>query len=166
MGRAVRRRPRSVRPTSVVPLCIGLVGLLGAMLAGAQEAPAQEPEREGLPPVVSLPAELDVVLRAYEDAWSARDADRLAGLFTDAGWALRPRRLPVTGRDALRTAYAGSGGPLVLRAYAWGVDGSVAYVIGGFALDAADAEVGKFVLALERGPDGDWLIAADIDNGN
>jgi ketosteroid isomerase-like protein len=127
---------------------------------------AQAPDRAGLPPLVELPAELDRVLRDYETAWAAGDADALAALFTEDGFALRPRRAPVMGRTALREAYAGAGGPLVLRAYAFAIGGSVAHVIGGFAPTASDREIGKFVLSLERGPSGRWLIVADIDNGN
>ena len=154
MGRGIGG---AVAATAVVALTFG---------AGFEAVLAQEPDRTGLPALVELPPELDRVLRDYETAWSARDADALAALFTEDGYALRPGRPPVHGHAALREVYAGSGGPLVLRAYAWARDGSVAHVIGGFAAFESDPEVGKFVLALERGADGVWYIAADIDNGN
>ena len=159
---------RSGGPCGPVPAARSAATMLVAMvaLATAEPAAAQVPDRAGLPPVIELPAGLEEVLRAYEAAWSARDAEALAALFTESGYALRPGRPPVTGRAALREVYANSGGPLALRAYAYAMDGNVAHIIGGFGLDAASREVGKFVLALERGPDGDWLIAADIDNGN
>lgn len=118
-------------------------------------------------PEVELPPEIDAVLRGYEEAWRARDADALAALFAEDGFILRPGRRPVRGRDAIREAYTGSGGPLWLRAYEFQSSGGVGYVIGGFALDGADADdAGKYILAIRQGSDGRWLIAADMDNGN
>ncbi len=38
------------------------------------------------------------------------------------------------------------------------------FIIGAFARQAGEPDVGKFVLALRRKPGGPWLIAADIDN--
>jgi ketosteroid isomerase-like protein len=37
---------------------------------------------------------------------------------------------------------------------------------GAFAPAAGEPDSGKFVLVLRRGADGDWKIAADIDNVN
>ncbi|HEX9632224.1 MAG TPA: hypothetical protein VGA02_07140 [Gemmatimonadales bacterium] len=36
--------------------------------------------------------------------------------------------------------------------------------MGAYRYGDAARDTGKFVLALRRGPDGRWLIAADIDN--
>ena len=117
-------------------------------------------------PEVELPPELAQVLRGYEAAWGQRDAEGLAQLFTEDGFVLRPGHPPVRGRPAIREAYANSGGPLVLRAYGYAVEGDVGYIVGGYAGHEADQDDGKFVLAIRRGPDGRWLIAADMDNGN
>ena len=38
--------------------------------------------------------------------------------------------------------------------------------VGAFAPAAGEPDSGKFVLVLRRGADGDWKIAADIDNVN
>jgi len=51
-----------------------------------------------------------------------------------------------------------------LRALAYAIEGSTGYIIGAYG--AGERDTGKFVLALRRGGDGRWLIAADIDNGN
>jgi len=116
---------------------------------------------------VSLPAPLDTVLRAYETAWRAYDADALAELFATDGFILRPGRPPIRGREAIRAAYAGSGGPLHLVAYDYATADSVGYIIGGFGGSGGpDQMIGKFVLALRRTPSGTWLIVADMDNGN
>lgn len=116
-------------------------------------------------PSVDLPPELDRVLRDYERAWQANDENALAELFAEDGFVMSNTRPPVRGRDAIRAAYADSGGPLALRAFAYGTDGSVGWIIGAFGGEPS-ADSGKFVLALRRGADGRWLIAADIDNSN
>lgn len=116
--------------------------------------------------LVSLPADIDRVLRDYEDAWAGRDAESLANLFTEDGFVLRPGSPLVHGRDAIHEAYSASGGSLVLRPYAYAVADSVGYIVGGFAASEDAPDVGKFVLTLRRAVSGRWLIAADIDNGN
>jgi ketosteroid isomerase-like protein len=113
---------------------------------------------------VTLPRALDRVLRDYEQAWRARDPAALAMLFAEDGFVLANGRPPVRGRQAIRTAYAEGGGPLVLRALAYATEGSTGYIIGAYG--AGEGDTGKFVLALRRGGDGRWLIAADIDNSN
>lgn len=133
--------------------------LLGCALFIAVAAGAQESL-----PSVKLPAELDRVLRDYEQAWQAHDADRLANLFAEDGFVLTPRKPPVRGRDGIRATYAKSDGPLVLRTLQYATSGDAGYIIGAYGRDAS-SDVGKFVLALKKVKD-KWLIAADIDNGN
>jgi ketosteroid isomerase-like protein len=139
------------------PLLFGLAILL------AQQAPPVTPAP--LPSVV-LPPELDRVLRDYERVWRAKDPAALAALFAEDGFVMSNGNPPVRGRAAIREAYANSGGPLALRALAWATEGKVGYIIGGFGGDAARPDSGKFILALKRGDDGRWLIAADMDNSN
>jgi ketosteroid isomerase-like protein len=118
-----------------------------------------------VPPSVDLPPELDRVLRDYEKAWMAGDAAALSALFTEDGFVLSNGKAPVRGRAAIRAAYANAGGPLVLRALAWSVDGSTGYIIGGYGSSKEKPDIGKFVLAVRK-VDGRWLIAADMDNVN
>lgn len=117
-------------------------------------------------PSVALPPELDRVLRDYERAWRARDAAALAALFAEDGFVMSNGSPPVRGREAIRAAYANAGGPLSLRALAWATEGKVGYIIGGFGGEVGSPDSGKFILALKRGSDGRWLIAADMDNSN
>lgn len=132
--------------------------------AAAQQDPP--PPTSAQLPSVQLPAELDRVLRDYERAWQGRDAAALAALFTEDGFVLGNGRPPVRGRAAVQQAYAGAGGPLSLRAFAWAGGDSVGYIVGGFAGSAGQPDNGKFVLALRREPGGPWRIAADMDNVN
>ena len=39
-------------------------------------------------------------------------------------------------------------------------------MIGGYALEQGSPDDGKFTLALQKGPDGRWLIFSDMDNSN
>jgi uncharacterized protein (TIGR02246 family) len=128
--------------------------------ARAQDDPAPPPL-----PTVTLPPEMDRVLRDYERLWAAGDEARLADIFTEDGILLQNGRPPVRGREAIRRAYDGSSGLLRLRAIAFAADDAVGYVIGMFTYGDAP-EMGKFVLTLRREPGGPWRIASDMDNMN
>lgn len=124
-----------------------------------------EPETPSLPSL-DLPPALQRVLTDYENAWSARDARGLAALFAEDGFVLPSGRPPVRGRAAIEGYYAGHGGPLSLRAFAYATEGSVGYILGGYTSATGQPDHGKFTLTLRRGPGGRWLIVSDMDNGN
>ncbi|MFN7957387.1 MAG: SgcJ/EcaC family oxidoreductase [Holophagaceae bacterium] len=137
--------------------------LLSLALCGGLAAQAPAPPL----PSVALPPELDRVLRDYERAWTAKDPEALARLFTPEGMALPSGQPHAQGAAAIRQAYAqGAGSPLSLRAVAHAMSGDLAYIIGGFAPAPGQPDAGKFVLVLRRGADGRWLIAADMDNAS
>lgn len=140
-----------------------LLCLLTPALAAAQPS---VPAPVAPLPSIALPAEMERVLRDYERGWQASDAAALAALFTEDGMVLGNGRPPVRGRAAVQEAYTGAGGPLALRALAFGGDDTVGYIIGGFAQREAEPDMGKFVLVLRREPGGSWRIAADMDNLN
>jgi len=147
----------------------GLATLLGALSSAAGEQPVPttaRPAPTAALPSIALPPELDRVLRDYERAWKGHDAAALAKLFAEDGFVMSNGSPPVRGREAIRTAYANSGGPLALRALAYATEGDVGYIIGGFGRQEGSPDTGKFVLALRRAADGRWLIAADMDNSN
>jgi ketosteroid isomerase-like protein len=145
MGRANVKR--------LAPWVIGLAVL--APSAGAAELPS-----------VPVPAELARVLTDYEAAWQQKDARALAALFAEDGFVLSSGVLPVRGRAAIEKHYTGQGGPLSLRAFAYSTDGSIGYIIGGFARQKSAADIGKFTLTLRKSKEGRWLIMSDMDNGN
>lgn len=116
---------------------------------------------------ISLPAELDRVLRDYERAWRSGDVQALVALFTADGFVLQPERPPVRGQTALAEVYQGqAGGPLRLRPLAYAMADSVGYIIGAYGYGDDPNDQGKFTLTLRRGSDGQWLIASDMDNGS
>ena len=133
------------------------------LVLGIAHLPAQSPGPLGQP-AITLPSELDRVLRDYEAAWKAGDGRKLASLFTDDGVALPSGSLPHRGRTNIAASIKGPGGDLQLHAIAYGVSDSVGYIIGGFRYPSSTGPGGKFLLALRKGTDGKWLIAADMDN--
>lgn len=142
------------------------VFLCCAMTASSTLAQQTEETEADTLPSVTLPPELERVLRDYERAWRNHDADALAALFTADGFVLRSGHPPVRGRSAIKEAYRDSGGRLHLRALAFEQSESVAYIVGGYTSTPKWPDAGKFVLTLRRGPEGQWLIAADMDNRN
>jgi ketosteroid isomerase-like protein len=117
-------------------------------------------------PSVALPEPLARVLTGYERAWQKKDTVALAALFADDGFVLSGGVPPVRGRAAIEKHYAGQGGPLSLRALAFATDGSAGYIIGGFARQKGEPDIGKFTLTLRKDSAGRWLIVSDMDNGN
>ena len=116
-------------------------------------------------PSVTLPAPLAQVLTDYEAAWRSKDAAALAALFTEDGFVLSSGAPPVRGRAQIAKHYAGQGGPLALRALAFATEGSLGYIIGGFARAKDEPDIGKFTLTLRKAGRR-WMIMSDMDNGN
>ena len=139
--------------------------VLSILWAAALPAAGQESAAAALPSV-ALPPDLRRVLSDYERAWRAHDAAGLAALFAEDGFVLAAGTPPVRGRAAIEKAYAGAGGSLFLRAFAFATEGSLGYIVGGFSHREGEADSGKFTLTLRRGGDGRWLIVSDMDNGN
>jgi ketosteroid isomerase-like protein len=142
----------------IVALTVAIAGLR----AGAQ-APQAAPDPQ-VPPVISLPPAFDRVLRDYEAAWRDGDGPRLAALFTEDGFAVQSASPIRRGRAAIAGGITKPGGSLQLTAYAYSSSGNVGYIVGGYRYPTTVGAGGRFVLALRSGPDGRWLIAADLDN--
>ena len=150
----------STRVTVRAAVVIAALGLGARALVAAQP-----PEPTPLPAVV-LPADLDRVLRDYEQAWQAMDAAKLAALFAEDGFVLSSGVPPVRGRVAIQAHYTGQGGPLALRALAFATEGSLGYILGAFSRQRGEPDIGKFTLTLRQGSDKRWLIVSDMDNAN
>jgi ketosteroid isomerase-like protein len=140
---------------------------LTVVIAGAHRIGAQTPQAPAdtnTPPAISLPPELDRVLRDYEAAWRDGDGARLAQLFTEDGFAVQNGSPIRRGRAAIAAGLTKPGGSLQLTAYAFSSSGNVGYIVGGYRYPTTVGAGGRFVLALRSGADGRWLIAADLDN--
>jgi ketosteroid isomerase-like protein len=140
--------------------------LLTAFIATSAVAQQPSPQAPPSEPSIKLPPELARVLTDYEAAWSKKDAAALAMLFAEDGFVLPNGSVPVRGREAIQKFYAGSGGPLALRALAYAAEGKVGYIIGAFSGTPGEPDAGKFTLTLRKGGDGRWLIMSDMDSMN
>ncbi len=140
---------------------LGTVLLFIFMMEAFSESPT-----ERTPQSITLRPELQRVLTDYENAWQKKDAKALAALFTEDGFVLSNGTPPVRGRAQIEKHYSGAGGPLALRAFAFGTEGSLGYIIGGFARQVGEPDRGKFTLTLRKGPDDRWFIISDMDNDN
>jgi len=89
----------------------------------------------------------------------------LAQLFTEDGFVLSPGQPPVKGRVAIQKLYTGPGSSLSLRAFAYAINGDVAYIVGGYSSASGVPDEGKFTLTLRK-RNRRWLIASDMDNEN
>ena len=154
-GKGSRRR--TIATLAAVAVCLA-----------ARTLPAQNPAAAApVLPTVTLPAELDRVLRDYERAWRARDVEGLVALFTSDGTVMQPGRTAARGATSIASVYRGQGGsPLRLRPFAYGAADSVGYILGAYGYGEGTSEMGKFTLTLRRASNGKWLIASDMDNGN
>lgn len=154
-----------MNPSRLLRRSFAVLSFIALPLA-AQNPPAP-PAPPAAPPLpsITLPPELDRVLRDYERHWRAGDEAALAELFTEDGF-VPGRGGFVRGREAIRSTYATFSGDLRLRALAYAVDDSVGYIVGAYRYGDGTGDGGKFVLALRRRPGGEWLIAADIDQSN
>lgn len=150
-------------PGSIMKASLVLFSLVVATSVGAQ-APTDSAVATQ-PPSVELPPELARVLTDYEVAWRKGGAE-VAKLFTEDGFVLPGGRPPVRGRGAIAEHYGGGHGPLALRAFAYATEGSIGYILGGYATDRGKPDMGKFTLTLRRAPDGRWMIVSDMDNMN
>ena len=145
-------------------LAFALLACVSAPLPAQTVAGAASPPSL---PSVALPPALDRVLRDYEKHWAAGNLSELAKLFTEDGFVLQNGKMPVRGREAIKTVYGGgAGGQLKLRAFAFAAADTVGYIVGGYTYGSATSDVGKFTLTLRRARGGPWLIASDMDNGN
>lgn len=151
-----------------IPISVAvLLCLAGVISPGVAQSPSQSPSQAAPLPSVTLPAELDRVLRDYERAWRSGDASAVAALFSVDGFVLQNGRAPVRGRDAISKAYAGqASGELRLRALAFAAADTVGYIIGAYSYGNTPADIGKFTVTLRRPRDGKWEIFSDMDNGN
>jgi ketosteroid isomerase-like protein len=146
-------------------LALALVLTVAAATAPAFALRASAGQAE-TQPSIELPADLARVLRDYEKMWGSKNAAGLAQLFAEDGYVLPNGGAPVKGRAAIEKHYTGSGGPLFLRAFAFGAEGAVGYILGGYTSEQGAPDIGKFTLTLRKGQNGRWLIVSDMDSSN
>ena len=113
-------------------------------------------------PVVTLPPDLDRLLRDFERNWQAPDnKTALAEQFTDSG-VFQYADDWLRGRPAIRMMLLGSGGALGLRAQAFSIEERVGHVAGAYGVyrDTVWVDQGRFLFALRRDRGTPWRISA------
>lgn len=154
-------------PSRLTSRCAALALLLAPWAPLSAQSSAGSTAAPATLPSVTLPPELDRVLRDYEKHWAANNLAELAKLFTEDGLVMQSGKMPVRGRTGIAAAYnGGAGGALKLRAMAFATGDTVGYILGGYRYGDASEDAGKFTLTLRRARGGPWLIASDMDNGN
>jgi len=114
-------------------------------------------------PTITLPPELDRLLRDYERFQRAGDKAGLASLFTEDGLYPSPNGW-LRGRETIRTTDGIGTANLRLRATAYSIDGATGYVAGFFgnANNPSIPDIARLLFALRREPDGSWRIAVRL----
>ena len=120
-------------------------------------------------PMSTDPSAIVAATDAWEAALNAKDVDGIVALYTSDARVLPPGGDMASGSDAVRTVFGGiidAGFSGELTSIESKVSGDMAYDVGTLAL-SVDGEVvgtGKFIVTLQRGDDGVWLITNDIWN--
>ena len=155
-----------MRSTALAALLFCASGVLAPVRA---QHPTPAPSHVGPHPSITLPPEVDRVLRDYERAWRSGDATAVAALFAEDGYVLQSERPAIRGRAAIATAYKGqAGGPLRLRAFAYATSDTTGYILGAYGYGEGEnvPDMGKYTVTLRRSLGGPWQIFSDMDNGN
>ncbi len=154
-----------MRPTALAALL-----LCASMLVSPARAQNAVPAADAAPLAsITLPPEIDRVLRDYEKAWRSGDAGAVAALFAEEGYVLQSGRNPVRGRAAIANLYKGqAGGPLRLRAFAYATGDTTGYILGAYGYGEGEnvPDMGKYTVTLRRNRGGPWQLFSDMDNGN
>ncbi len=115
---------------------------------------------------------------AYVAAWKAADADRLGELYTADGFVLYPNQPALAGRDAILGYFKSFFAEFAQEDF--GLTSEELEVAGPWAFDrgtyrwkavpraGGDAmeDHGKYLVILQRQPDGSWKVARDMDNSD
>ena len=110
----------------------------------------------------------------WAEYYKAGDLDSLMTLYTDDAIVALHGQPALYGKDAVReyfsTRIGKADSEFELDYELEEIHGDIAYIISKYWLVAKDRETGntykdagRSLLVYKRGPDGDWLIAADID---
>jgi uncharacterized protein (TIGR02246 family) len=111
---------------------------------------------------------------AAQQAWTAKDVDKVAALYADDATVMLPDTPVMTGKAAISAGFKGAGSDpnFSLSLQTTSVDvskgGDLGYVRGSYMVHQTDAktkkatmEKGHYVLVYKKQADGSWKIVAD-----
>jgi uncharacterized protein (TIGR02246 family) len=137
------------------------------LLAGCQQAPKVD--------TAAAEAAMKSGVAAWQDAYNAGDADKIAAMYADDGVVMAPNVPVATGRDAIRAMIAkqsaeakAAGLTLAIKQGAMGVSGDLAWHSGSYTVNGADGAAvdGGSYMEMRRNSGGQWLITRDIWNSD
>jgi uncharacterized protein (TIGR02246 family) len=122
--------------------------------------------------------DINAVRSSYVEAIVAADAARVADLYSEDAIVLYPNHAPIIGRAAILDYFTAFFGELkpehfqltseeIQVAGAWAFDRGT-YQLRGVPLTGLDSvdDHGKYLVILQRQPDGSWKVARDMDNSS
>ncbi len=148
-------------------LILAVIMILAAFFVAQTDYGAENAGRHGSDEVVSTSAADDAILRRaseeWRDAYNAKDAARVASLYTEDGYYVSAH-ISAHGREAIRGYFQrgiDAGGHIeavqILETHS---DGRLAYTVGTYDANNAGQKVsGRILLVLVKRGD-HWLIAA------
>jgi uncharacterized protein (TIGR02246 family) len=109
---------------------------------------------------------------AAQQAWAAKDTDKVASLYADDATVMLPDTPVMTGKAAISAGFKGAGSDpnfaLSLQTTSVDTSGDLGYVRGSYMVHQTDAtskkatmEKGNYVLVYKKQADGSWKIVAD-----
>lgn len=112
----------------------------------------------------------------YVAAWKAANAEQIVDLYTANAFVLYPNQPAVAGRSAIRDYFKSFFAEFAPEDFE--LTSAEAEVVGPWAFDRgtyrfravpraggdAIADYGKYLVILQRQPDGSWRVARDMDN--
>ena len=150
-----------------------------AFLAACSQAPASSasmPETDMRPAAEKAIRETEA---GWNQAWAARDADKIASYWADDATLMMTNVAPIHGnadiRSGLKPMLEGSGLGLKFEAdkVEVGRSGDIAYVQGHYEMHTTDpkskktmVEKGKYLTVYRKQPDGAWKAIEDINNAD
>jgi len=122
--------------------------------------------------------EIDKTRAAYVSAWQAASAAQIVELYAEDALVLYPNQPPVVGRSAIVAYFESFFGDFPRNEF--DLKSSEITVTGDWAFDRGsyrwrgfprsggppEADEGKYLVVLQRGPEGTWRVARDMDNSN
>lgn len=155
-----------------VPAALLMVAVAACGPVGTGDQPAahvtNEQDRDGI----------NKTRNDYVSAWKAADADRVANLYTTDALVLYPNQPAVAGRSAIGTYFKSFFDELSQEHFE--LTSAEIEVVGPWAFDRgayrwkgkpraggeAIEDHGKYLVILQRQPDGSWKVARDMDNSD
>ena len=156
-------------------ILLPLVALTAVACAPVEEQP--EPVEEAAATTEADAAAIDQVRERFAAAFNAGDAGAVAGLYTDDAMRMPPNEPAVVGREAIlsrfEAEFAEFAGQLANPAEEIHVAGDWAFLRGTYTMTLTPSaggeptqDTGKYLVVVQRQPDGTWLTKREIWNSD